>query len=293
LWLAYKDDPYPTKCAETLRKFAIPFEKLTTAEVKHRYPQFDLEGISWGLFEPESGVLIASRAVQTVVREVIRNGVEYLQDAVKSPAGKLKVDHIETASGREISAGTYVFACGPWLPKIFPDLLGDRIHPTRQELVFFGPPAGDRRFAPLSLPTWIDFKNEAYGLPDIEGHGVKIAIDRHGPPFDPDTAVRVVTDEGLAETRRYVARRLPELKDAPVVETSVCQYENTSNGDFLIDLHPEFENVWLVGGGSGHGFKHGPVVGEYVAARVAGSNEGIEPRFSLATKAREQNRAVY
>ena len=101
------------------------------------------------------------------------------------------------------------------------------------------------------------------------------------------------TDEGLAETRRYLTRRLPDLKDAPVTETEVCQYENTSNGDFLIDLHPELENVWLVGGGSGHGFKHGPVVGEYVAARIAGSNEGIEPRFSLATKAREQNRVVY
>jgi monomeric sarcosine oxidase len=296
LWLAHEDDPYPAKCAETLRKFALPFEKLTTSEVRHRYPQIGLERISWALFEPDSGVLIARRAVQAVAREAIRNGAEYLQDAVKSPAGPIsrrKLDHIETLSGRRISAGNYVFTCGPWLPKIFPDLLGDRIHSTRQEVVFFGTPAGDQRFRAPSLPTWIDFKDEAYALPDLEGHGIKIAIDRHGPPFDPDTAVRVVTNQGLAEMRRYLTRRLPALKDAPVMEMEVCQYENTSNGDFLIDLHPEFANVWLVGGGSGHGFKHGPVVGEYVAARVAGSNEGIEPRFSLATKAREQNRAVY
>jgi sarcosine oxidase len=296
LWLAHEGDPYPAKCAETLHKLAIPFEKLTTSEVTHRYPQIGLDQISWALFEPDSGVLLARRAVQAVAREAIRNGAEYLQDAVKSPAGTIsrwKLDHIETVSGRRISAANYVFACGPWLPKIFPDVLGDRIHSTRQELVFFGPPAGDQRFTTPSLPIWIDFKNEAYGLPDIEGHGVKIAIDRHGPPFDPDTAVRVVTKEGLAEMRRYLARRLPDLKDAPVMEMEVCQYENTSNGDFLIDLHPEFANVWLVGGGSGHGFKHGPVVGEYVAARVAGSNEGIERRFSLATKAREQNRVVY
>jgi monomeric sarcosine oxidase len=296
LWLAHESDPYPAKCAETLRKVAIPFEKLTTSEIEHRYPQLGLERISWALFEPDSGVLMARRAVQAVAREAIRNGVEYLQDAVKSPAGPIsrsKLDHIETASGRRISAENYVFACGPWLPKIFPDLLGDRIHSTRQEVVFFGTPAGDRRFTAQSLPTWIDFKDEAYGLPNIEGHGLKIAIDRHGPPFDPDTAVRVVTNEGLAETRRYLSERLPGLKDAPVMETEVCQYENTSNGDFLIDRHPEFANVWLVGGGSGHGFKHAPVVGEYVAARIAGSNEGIEPRFSLATKAREQNRVVY
>jgi sarcosine oxidase len=130
-------------------------------------------------------------------------------------------------------------------------------------------------------------------LPDLEGRGIKIAIDRHGSEFDPDTGERVVSSEGLAEVRQMLARRLPALKDAPVTEARVCQYENTSNGDFLIDHHPDFENVWLVGGGSGHGFKHGPVVGEYVVARIDGSKAGIEPRFSLTTKASEHKRAVY
>lgn len=206
---------------------------------------------------------------------------------------KKKLNHIETVGGRSISAANYVFACGPWLPQIFPDILANRIHPTRQEVFFFGAPAGNQSFTPPALPTWIDFKDEAYGLPDLEGRGIKIAIDRHGFEFDPDTGDRVVTSEGLAEVRQMLARRLPALKDAPVTEARVCQYENTSNGDFLIDRHPDFDNVWLVGGGSGHGFKHGPVVGEYVAARIAGSMEGIEPRFSLETKAREHNRAVF
>ena len=130
-------------------------------------------------------------------------------------------------------------------------------------------------------------------MPDVEGRGVKVAIDRHGEPFDPDTGDRVVSEEGLVEVRRYLARRIPELKHAPVNETRVCQYENTSNGDFLIDRHPDFENVWLVGGGSGHGFKHGPFVGGYVAARIEGKTEGIEPRFSLASKATQPQRAVF
>lgn len=293
LWLAHEDDPYPGKCAETLERFAIPFEKLTATEVAQRYPQIGLERINWALLEPDSGVLIARRAVQGVTFAAIKTGVEYLQDAIEPPAGKSKLERLVTASGQHISAGAYVFACGAWLPKIFPDLLSDRIHPTRQEVFFFGPPAGDRRFTAPALPTWIDFKDEAYGLPDMEGRGVKIAIDRHGSAFDPDHGSRVVTNEGLAEVRRYLARRLPDLSDAPVTETRVCQYENTSNGDFLIDIHPEFENVWLVGGGSGHGFKHGPVVGEYVAARIEGSKEGIESRFSLASKEREGSRAVY
>jgi monomeric sarcosine oxidase len=301
LWLAHEDDPYPAKTAETLLGLGISSEKLTRPEVQSCYPQIGLNGISWALLEPDSGVLLARRAVQGVTFAAIKTGVEYLQEQVGGtgvppviPATKsARLDHLETAAGQSISAAHFVFACGPWLPKIFPALLADRIHSTRQEVFFFGTPAGDARFTSPALPTLIDFKDEAYALPDLEGRGIKIAIDRHGPTFDPDTGDRMPTSEGLAEARRYLARRLPDLKDAPVTETRVCQYENTSNGDFLVDLHPEFENVWLVGGGSGHGFKHGPVVGEYVAARITGSMEDFEPRFSLETKARERNRAVY
>jgi monomeric sarcosine oxidase len=304
LWLAHDDDPYPVRSAETLKTVGIPFEKLTTSEVSRRYPQIGLEGISWAMVEPESGILLARRAVRAVVKEAIKNGVEYLQDAVSGTgvppvnhapdarATKLKLDHITTESSRRISAAQYVFACGPWLPKMFPDLLAERIHPTRQEVFFFATPAGQSFTAP-ALPTWIDFKDEAYGLPDLEGRGVKIAIDRHGPSVDPDSDDRIVTPAGLDEVRRCLARRLPALKDAPVTETRVCQYENTANGDFLVDLHPQFDNVWLVGGGSGHGFKHGPVVGEYVAARVAGDTARVELRFSLETKARDQRRTVF
>jgi monomeric sarcosine oxidase len=293
LWLAHEDDPYPVATAETLAKLAIPFEQLTTSELARRYPQVDLEGIVFGLLEPNSGVLMARRAVQAVVREAVHNGVEYLHAAALPSEGEGRLDSIRTIDGKRLGAEDFVFACGPWLPKLFPELLAGRIQPTRQEVFFFGVPPGDTRFALPCLPTLIDFKDEAYVLPDLEGRGVKIAIDRHGPLFDPDSNDRVVTAEGLAEVRRYIGRRMPALKDAAVTETRVCQYENTSNGDFLIDRHTDFENVWLVGGGSGHGFKHGPAVGEYVANRITGVTKEAEPRFSFAGKGTEQTRAVY
>lgn len=292
LWLAHEGDPYPVSTFQTLTNLRIPVEQLTPQQLSTRYPQICPEGIGGAFLEPESGVLLARRAVHAVVREALRSGVEYLQDSVEPPNNARRVDQLVTSGGERISAAVSVFACGAWLPKMFPDLLARRIHPTRQEVFYFGAPAGNSFRAP-HLPTWIDFQNEAYGLPDIEGRGVKVAIDRHGEPFDPDTNDRVASSEGLAEVRRYLARRVPELQHAPVNEARVCQYENTSNGDFLIDRHPEFENVWLVGGGSGHGFKHGPFVGEYVAARIEGRTEGIEPRFSLATKSAEHQRAVY
>jgi glycine/D-amino acid oxidase-like deaminating enzyme len=191
-----------------------------------------------------------------------------------------------------VRARSFVFALGPWMGKVFPDLLGDRIFPTRQEVFYFGAPAGDTRFAPPAFPAWIDFVDEVYGIPDIESRGFKVAPDAHGPRFDPDTGERRVTAEGLATARAFLAKRFPRLRDAPLVASEVCQYENSSNGDFLIDRHPSWENVWLVGGGSGHGFKHGPAVGEYAAARVLGTG-GVEPRLSLATKGRVQVRAVH
>jgi sarcosine oxidase len=293
LWLAHDGDPYPTQTIETLQRVGVRYEQLTADELSSRYPQFELQGISWGLCEPDSGVILARRAVQAVVRAAIQSGVEYLQDAVVPPKDAEQPHQIVTLTGRHILAENLVFACGPWLPKLFPQLLGERIHPTRQEVFYFGPPSGDERFSPPAMPTWIDFKEEAYGLPDIDGRGSKIAIDRHGPPFDPDNSDRMASPAGLSEARECLARRLPALKDAPLLESRVCQYENTSNGDFLIDRHPDFESVWLVGGGSGHGFKHGPAVGEYVAARIEGRSEGLEPRFSLESKGTHRERAVY
>jgi len=236
---------------------------------------------------------MARRAVQAVSAEAARTGASRIAGAVAPPPkGGGRLESVALADGRRLSAGLFVFACGPWLPKVFPDLLGERIFPTRQEVFYFGPPPGDVRFAPPAMPVWIDLSEEIYGIPDIETKGFKVAPDRHGPPFDPDTGERRVTAEGLASVRGFVARRFPALKDAPLVASEVCQYENSSNGDFLIDRHPERENVWLVGGGSGHGFKHGPAVGEYVAARIA-DGRPVEAKLSFATKAKRQNRTVF
>ncbi len=293
LWLARTDDAYSLATLKTLHQAGVRFERLATEELVKRYPQIAFSPEMWGIFEPDSGVLMARRAVQMVVQESIRSGLNYIQEAVAAPEGKGRLSSIKTKSGLNISAENFVFACGPWLPKIFPELLQDLIHTTRQEVFFFGIGAGEHRYAPPHMPVWIDFTDLVYGIPDLENRGFKIAIDKHGPSFDPDTGERVVTAEGLVAVRQYLSRRLPALRDAPVVETRVCQYENTSHGDFLIDRHPDFDNIWLVGGGSGHGFKHGPVLGEYVANRVMQLEREIESRFLLTTKGSVQQRAVY
>ena len=288
LWLGHDRDPYCKATLATLERLGINHERLDHDELARRFPQISLGRVTWGMLEPDSGILLARRAVRAVAAQARAIGVDYREAAIASPT----TGSIRTISGEEIVAHRYVFACGPWLPKLFPELLGNRIHVTRQEVVFFGVPAGDDRFSVGVMPCWIDFNDLVYALPNIEGRGFKLAIDAHGPEFDPDSGTRVVSASGLDAVREYIARRVPLLADAPVTETRVCQYENTSNGDFLIDRHPEFENVWLVGGGSGHGFKHGPAVAEYVSQLIYG-NAAPEPRFSLATKQPVQQRKVF
>jgi glycine/D-amino acid oxidase-like deaminating enzyme len=292
LWLAREPDPYCDATVGTLQRAGVSFEMLQRDELSRRYPQFELGPVAWGILEPGSGVLMARQAVQAIVMEAVANGAIYLEEAVLPPHGRGKLTSIATVSRNEIFADKFVFACGPWLPKLFPELLSELIYVTRQEVFFFGVPAGDHSFAFGRLPAWVDFNDLAYGIPNLDNRGFKIAIDVHGPKFDPDTGERLASADGLAAVRAYLAQRVPQLSKAPVTETRVCQYENSSNGDFLIDRHPTFENVWLVGGGSGHGFKHGPAVGEYVAAMVSGA-ANVEPRFALGTRERVRQRKVY
>ena len=290
-----KGEPYLDQSLEAHRQLGLPSEALTPAQMTRRFPMIDFTGVQAGIFEPGFGALMARRAVQTLVERFIREGGAYLRGAALPPGGDGgRVDTLRLASGETIQADRFVFALGPWLPKAFPDLLGKRVVATRQEIFYFAPPAGDRRFLPAAMPGWADFNggDMYYGFPDLEGRGVKFAHDQHGAIVDPDTQDRRPSATGLAEIIAFRDRRFPLLRGAPLTGAEVCQYENSSNGDFLIDFHPRHDNVLLVGGGSGHGFKHGPEVGRYAAARLSGTNQA-EPRFSLATKAETHKREVH
>jgi monomeric sarcosine oxidase len=293
LWLGRDGDPLMTATLATFARLGIDYERLNRSQIEARFPQVATGAISWGILERGAAVLMARRAVQAAVRQAVAEGVAYRTGRARAPStGAPRAGAIALGGGGVVAAGAFVFALGPWLRTAFPDLLADRMFVTRQEVYYLGTPPGDPRFAPRLLPAWIDFAAGVYGIPDLEGRGFKIAVDRHGPELDPDAGERAITPETLAVARAYVAERFPALRDAPLVGAEVCQYENTSDGHFLIDRHPAFADVWLVGGGSGHGFKHGPAVGASVAACVL---EGRKPdaRFRLASKGTIQRRTVF
>jgi sarcosine oxidase len=288
------EEPYVQDSIAAHRKFGLPTDVLTQAQMARRFPMIDFDGIRVGLHEPQFGALMARRSVLTLVDRFVKAGGIYVKGFVQPPSGRDELHEIQLSSGERIHADRFVFAAGPWLPKLFPQVIGAKIEPTRQEVFYFAAPAGDRRFLPGAMPGWADFNGGDifYGFPDLETRGLKFAHDQHGVEVDPDTQSRRPTEAALAEIVAYRDRRFPLLKGAQLTGAEVCQYENSSNGDFLIDLHPQWANVLLLGAGSGHGFKHGPEVGRYAAARLMGSVKP-EPRFGLATKTETHHREVH
>lgn len=292
LFLGGPGDMYVDATFQTLRGMGRVVELLGPAELHARFPQIGLDGLGAAVFEADAGVLRATAAVQALVALLVRtSGVDYRHARVGGPDEDARTCRVVTEDG-PLEADVYVFAAGPWLPALLPQAIGRRIRATRQEVLYFGTPVHDAKFSAPRLPVWIDFAAGLYGIPDLDGRGFKVGVDRHGPEIDPDTMDRLVEPALVRRTRDWIERRFPAMAGAPVVDSRVCQYENTSSGDFIIDRHPQWSNCWIAGGGSGHGFKHGPSIGRHVAALVRGQAD-VEPRFSLATKTASAARAVF
>jgi glycine/D-amino acid oxidase-like deaminating enzyme len=280
LWMTGTDDSYERAALPLMSEAGVRFERFSAAECAKRWPQIDFDGISWSVYEPDSGYLAARRACEAVLNAFVKEGGEYREAQVtpgQIASGKMR--NVRLGSGDVLNADGYIFACGPWMGKVF-SFVAPMLTPTRQEVLFFGTAAGDLRFTDVQLPVWSDDskreldgfpgKHWFYGIPGNHWRGFKIADDMRGAVIDPTTMDRQVSAEGVAAARAYIRLRFPALSNAPLVESRVCQYENSTDQNFILDHHPEAENAWIVGGGSGHGFKHGPAFGDIVSDAVLG-----------------------
>ncbi len=282
LWMAAgRDDAWEAASLAMLKESKIAYSRFSRRELTKRWPQISFAGIDWGIFEPKSGYLLARSSCQAVLEGFIAEGGTYQQAAVNGDLDSREMKSLQLSDGSHLRADKYVFACGPWMGKLFPQTVGANIQATKQDVFFFGTPAGDQRFNEDHLPVWADHRQPfMYGIPGNQGRGFKIADDTRGTEFDPTDGERRVSDVALQRAREYLRLRFPALEHAPLVETRVCQYEQTPDSDFIVDRHPAAPHVWLVGGGSGHGFKHGPALGELVAKLVLKDAE-TNPRWAL------------
>ena len=275
LWLAHREDGWEAESERTLRALAIPCSRVDPAGF---FPSFAGEDVAWGLWEPEAGVLRARDATRTLAAQAVAAGASLVL-AFARPDGA----GVVLGDGRRLTADRVVWACGAWLPALFPGLVDLRV--TQQDVFYFG---ADAAWRTPGVPTWVDYDAAAYGVGDVDGRGVKVCSDVEGPAgFDVD-GDRVPLAAHERRARELLQARFPALAGAPLVGTRVCQYELTADTRFLIAPHPDHTGrVWLLGGGSGHGFKHGPALAERVERWLSGE-EAPEPMFGLGPRAADR-----
>jgi glycine/D-amino acid oxidase-like deaminating enzyme len=270
-WFAHAGDGWEAASEATMAAQSIPVERLDVDAAIQLFPSLRGDDLAFVVLEPEAGVLRAQRAVQALAAQAVEHGAELLRARAR-PEGDVVV--LDDGTRREADA--VVWACGGWLTKLFGDLL--TLSVTRQELLFV-----DGGTPWRAAPGWVDYDAAMYGTGDVDGLGVKAALDLEGPPLDPDAPLDdTPTTEGTV--RDYLRRRFPALASAPLTGARACRYELSPNSRFIAARHPAHERVWVVGGGSGHGFKHGPALAERIAGALAGGAP-LPDSFALGERA--------
>jgi Glycine/D-amino acid oxidases (deaminating) len=295
VWLVSPGETFEAESLVSLAALGIPTEQWSHDQLAARVPVLNPGGVPWALFEPEAGALMARPAVSATIARFEAEGGTVVVGRVEPPGtsgtpASGALERVRLDDGSSLEADAFVFAAGPWLPDLFPKLLGDLIVPHRQDVMQFAVPAGDTRYGPGALPVWIDFGGSFYGFPSFDGVGLKACPDWLGPQERPDASAREVAESTVESSRAILRKRFPAVAEQPVVKTWTCFYEVTPDAHFVIDRHPNLANAWIAGGGTGHAFKHGPVIGEYLAALVTGDAAAAaalappDDRFAIRTR---------
>lgn len=283
LWFCYDhavpiiDDTLPY-----MRKHGLEYQYFSTTEAQQKYPHLNISDLHHIVFDPVGGYLKAKEGALAVAEAFVREGGTFTQAYVNTPlTPKNNLSSITLSDGSNLQADIFIFACGAWLGQLFPDVLGNVITCTKQEVYYLGLPYSHAQLFD-SMPVWMDLDGQDfyYGIPGNANRGFKVGVDLRGEKFDPTHDERLLNPDVLSRARAFMTHRFPPLKNAPLVENRVCPYENSPDGNFVLDTHPNADNCWFLGGGSGHGYKHGPALGELVADVVTG-DKPLLPLFEL------------
>ncbi len=262
---------------DTFDRLGIPYEVYAGSDISKFFPQFKTEDIKYAIHEPEAGMIMAHRILITVTNMLRDLGV-------KITRGRVETDDTErpTLNGNPLEADLIVIATGPWMHDMFPRTVKPISLVAGVNVLYHSTPEGSELFDQSHMPCWIDHGQGSFGLPSVEGTGVKAAVvipDK----IDLDNDERLIKQKMVARTRQYINHRLPGLVGERVVDSKFNQIIITPDTHFILDFHPEHENVLLAGGCSGHLIKHGPVFGEF-AAGVALRDYATAPRFKLGPR---------
>ncbi|SFE76210.1 NAD(P)/FAD-dependent oxidoreductase [Thermoflexibacter ruber] len=283
LWFCYEaHPPIIEDSLPFMQKHGLAYQYIPLQEAKQRFPHIYVDDLHHLVFDPYGGYLKARESCQAVQEAFVKEGGTYLQAQV-SPATikNERLENIRLSDGSIWQSHVFIFACGSWLGQIFPEVLGEVITCTKQEAYYFGVPASHAALFD-GMPVWVDLDGENfyYGIPANAARGFKIGVDKRGEIFDPTCSNRFLNQEVFIKASQFISHRFPALKNAPLVENRVCPYENSPDGNFILDTHPEAGNCWFLGGGTGHGFKHAPALGE-LAAQIISGQKPLHPLFQM------------
>jgi sarcosine oxidase len=265
-WLVSDPEGWEADSERVLRAEGVPVETLDPADAARLLPGLAPEGLHHVLHEPEAGVLRAAEGVRRLAARAVDGGA-------RLEVGEARPEGLGVRFGsRVLEADAVVWACGAWLAGLFPDLVSMRI--TLQQVVLF------RAGPAFAGPGWVDFSGGWHGHCAISPYGFKVGSDEDGREVDPDARPREAGPDAVQRAREYLALRFPDLARAPVLGAPACHYSLTEDSNFIFAPRPGAAGQWFLGGGSGHGFKHGPAVAEHVAAVLGGRAEA-EKRFAL------------
>ncbi len=269
-------EPYLEDTALQWDQLGVAYESFGPDEVTYRWPWINPDGITTALYEPQAGVVRARRAIESVAMRFLAEGGEMVigRASMGSRNGG-RLENITLEPEGSLSGATFIYAVGPWFPKVFPELMGNRLSISMGHVFYFAVPPGNTDFMYPNMPSYgIPGGTGWPGLPqDLRGFRVRTG---GRSADDPDTSDRWIPEEYHERPREVLAKYFPALADAVISETRACHYEGSVSRNFIIDKHPDFENVWLAGGGSAESFKQGPVLGEYIAKRVMDLDENPE-----------------
>ncbi len=272
VWFGRSDGGWETASLATMTALGIPAERIDQLQLAALFPSLNTDDLEFGVHEPDAGVLRAAFGVQTLAKRAVRRGATLISGRATPRGDAVVVD------GTPHRADVVVWACGPWLQTLFPDLVD--VHVSQQDVLYFGAGPG---WSGARIPGWIEYDASIYGTGDIDGKGFKVSSDADGPAFDPDTGSRVPLERNVALARSYLGHRFPALADAPLVLSRTCQYTVTPDAKWIVAPHPEVAGHWIYGAGSGHGFKHGPALAEYMEGLLTGADAPDE-RFGLGPR---------
>jgi len=260
-------------------------ELLDAAELRRRFPAWTAARYAQGYFNPRGGWTESGRVVARLLDEAIQAGVELHAGitCARLVEDDTRVQGFIARDGSIFTSDHLLITAGTWTPALLPHL-AQVMWSVGQPVLHFRPPHPEVFRPPAFVPWVADIAHTGwYGFTALADGTLKIANHGPGQRMHPDDP-REVTADHEAKCRSFMRESLPALAEAPIIGRRLCLYCDTWDGNFWIDRDPERDGLVVAAGGSGHGFKFAPLLGNIIADVIEERPNRFAHRFAWRAK---------